>query len=393
MNFTLVERGWDRVIDDAVHAKRNGARLYIVCPFIKKEAANRFLRNGDFSRIQVITRFDLNGFRGGVCDTSALRYLMNSGAQIRGVRNLHAKVYVIGKRVIVTSANLTDQALTRNHEFGFWSDDPTVLASCQSYFDGLWVRAGKDLDEAKIDKWDERIRAAMARAAGAPAPERLEDEGMDLGFPADATVTPSTTNSAEQCFVKFFGRASERSPLSVSVLDEVNSSASHWALSYPTTKPPRNVKNGALMFIARMVKPNDISIYGRGIATAYRPGLDDATPGDILAREWKERWSRYIRVSQTEFINGTLGDGISLGELMHELGPMSFARSKARSLSGERNISLRMVYAKQAQVELTPEAAGWLNDRLNRTFERMGRITAEALDDLIHPAPMTRRSR
>ena len=41
------------------------------------------------------------------------------GAGVRGIRNLHAKLYVFGSdRSIVTSANLTEPALTKNAEFG-----------------------------------------------------------------------------------------------------------------------------------------------------------------------------------------------------------------------------------------------------------------------------------
>lgn len=68
-------------------------------------------------------------------DTSALRLFLAAGAQIRGFQNLHAKVYLVGNRAIVTSANLTEQALNRNHEFGFSSDDPVIVSSCNSYFD------------------------------------------------------------------------------------------------------------------------------------------------------------------------------------------------------------------------------------------------------------------
>lgn len=110
MNFKLVDSRWNEVIADAVKKVRTGARLRIICPFIKEVAAKRFLR-GSYKSIQVITRFDLNGFRARVCDASALRALLNAGAQIKGIRNLHAKVYLVGKRVIVTSANITEQGL------------------------------------------------------------------------------------------------------------------------------------------------------------------------------------------------------------------------------------------------------------------------------------------
>ncbi len=55
------------------------------------------------------------------------------------LKNLHAKLFIFaGASAIATSANVTDAGLLRNHEFGFVSDDDEVVASCRTYFDGLW---------------------------------------------------------------------------------------------------------------------------------------------------------------------------------------------------------------------------------------------------------------
>lgn len=390
MKFTLVEARWDQVFDEAVRRKRISARLRVICPFIKERAAQRLLRNGRYTEIEVITRFDPNCFRAGVSDTSALRNLIQAGAKIKGIKNLHAKVYLVGNRTIVTSANLTEQALNRNHEFGFWSDDPIVAAGCNAYFDGLWRRAGDShLDPGKLDEWDRIVAASLGPSSGAPAPKHLKDEGVDVGLPPEPYDAPQPAKYAEQGFVKFFGKGDARAEPSMLVVDEVNGSTSHWALSYPATKIPRGVKGGALMFIGRLSKSNDILIYGRAIAeSAYRPGIDDATRGDIKKRDWKKRWSHYIRVQRDgEFINGTLADGVSLGQMMRELDHLSFATTKVRHARGERNIRLRGAYARQAQVELTPEAIAWLNDELDRRFARFGKLSADALHDLIHPEP------
>ncbi|NUO83472.1 hypothetical protein HUU05_25645, partial [candidate division KSB1 bacterium] len=102
LDFQLVDSGWDRVLHEARATDRS--ELRIICPFIKKGVAERLLISGRPQLIQVITRFDLNGFSDCVSDLSALRLLLENGAEIRGVKNLHAKVYLFGKsRAIVTS--------------------------------------------------------------------------------------------------------------------------------------------------------------------------------------------------------------------------------------------------------------------------------------------------
>jgi hypothetical protein len=72
---------------------------------------------------------------------------------------------------------------------------------------------------------------------------------------------------------------------------------------------------------------------------------------------------------------------------MSELKHLSFATTKARYLRGERKINPRTTYARQAQVELTPEAIVWLNDRLDRCFNRHGKISPDALANLVQPEP------
>lgn len=70
------------------------------------------------NEIQVITRFNLNDFAEGVSDIAALQRVLGVGGRVRGVKNLHSKLYLSGNtRAIVTSANLTAAALDRNAEF------------------------------------------------------------------------------------------------------------------------------------------------------------------------------------------------------------------------------------------------------------------------------------
>src|SRR5258708_4582142 len=103
MNFFCVDSGWDKVLDEALVADHSVLR--IVCPFIKTGAADRLLRRGKPQSIQVITRGNLDDFYGGVSDIAALRLIMANGAQIRAVKNLHAKLYLFGRtQAIITSA-------------------------------------------------------------------------------------------------------------------------------------------------------------------------------------------------------------------------------------------------------------------------------------------------
>lgn len=385
MNFRLVDAGWDKVLGDALRADSSSVR--IVCPFIKKRAAERMLIRGKPQTIQVITRFNLGDFSEGVSDTSALRLLLERGAQIRGVRNLHAKLYLYGRgRAIVTSANLTDAALLRNHEFGFVADDVGIVGRCHQYFDDLWRRAGKDLSVARLTEWEvklEKHRVSRGRPASASG---LGDEGVDAEVFTGGIVIPSSYADPGQAFVKFFGVSSKRAERTKQILEEVQRSGCHWACTYPKGKRPRKVQDGAVMFIGRLVKePNDILIYGRAVGACHVPGRDDATAEDVKLRSWKAKWPHYVRVHDAEFIAGSLSNGISLGELMGVLKSNAFAPTQRHAAKGKGNTDPRKAYMQQAAVELSPQGMAWLNKQLERAFTQHGKLASADLERLDWP--------
>jgi hypothetical protein len=386
MTTRLVDAGWSREIAKALRAEAD--ELRIISPFIKTGALGRLLpakpRN-----VSVITRFNLADFAAGVSDIEALRRLLECGAAIRGVRNLHAKMYLFGdKRAIVTSANLTEAALNRNLEFGIVSDAPEIIAACRCYFDALWGRSGTSLTIRQLDQWNDMV--TRHRAQG----RRPDDQGILGDFGADAgmgnpppTLLPIAIADAPQAFVKFLGKGNDRASLSTPTIEAIERAGCHWAVAYPATKRPKSVKDGAVIFIGRLTyDPNDIRVFGRAIGMRYVPGRDDATPEDIERRAWKATWSRYIRVHHAEFVAGTMVNGVSLSELMNALGANSFAPTKRNAARGEGNTDPRRAYQQQAAVELSAEGFAWLRERLQAAFDLHGTVPQDDLDKLDWPA-------
>jgi hypothetical protein len=387
MSFRLVDTGWAQVLADAVASDHSSVRL--VCPFIKKGAVERLLAGGTPDSLQVITRFNLDDFARGVSDLEALRLLLASGAAIRGVKHLHAKLYLFGKRAVVTSANLTEAALTRNHEFGFVAEDGEIFIRCRKYFDDLWAKAGADLTSTRLAQWEQTVTAYLAKGACPAQPSGLGDEGTNAGVAAEPLEFPPVVDESQQAFVKFFGESADRVARSLSILDEVRGSGSHWACAYPKGKRPRRVENGAIMFMARLVKdPADILIYGRAIGMQHVEGRDDASAADIALRPWKTIWPHYVRVHHAEFVAGTLANGVSLNALMDALKSDAFLPTQRNAAKGEGNTDPRRAYLQQAAVELTPQALAWVNERLQRAFNQYGTLPAADLATLDWPTVM-----
>lgn len=399
MTLRLVDARWGEELIRALQA--DASALRIICPFIKLGALKRLLALRPRS-VRVITRFNLKDFVAGVSDIVALQRLLSVGAQVRGVRHLHAKLYLFGgSRAVVTSANLTTAALDRNEEFGAVLDDSGSVVACAAYFERLWSQAGADLDAGTLAQWDATVRQQLALGAKPADVRGLPDFGVVVpgaeDNASDATQQGAATESldlaravseAGQVFVKFLGTARDREPLSFATLAEVKRAGCHWALAYPASQRPRIVHDGDLMFIARITKePNDMRIFGWAVGMEHQPGRDDATPDDVRVRPYKAMWSRYVRVHHARFVAGTLAHGVSLNELIDALGPDAFATTQANAADedGDRNTDPRAAMRRKAAVRLSREGAIWMTQRLEAAFALHGTIPQAELDTLDWP--------
>jgi HKD family nuclease len=366
----IITGAWDKQFRDA---SLLGAKdLRIICPFIKLKALERILYGSNYTRIKLITRFALTDIAAGVSDLSALRLLLKYGAQIRGIKNLHSKLYMFGtKRVIVTSANLTSAALSRNHEFGFVSEDSGAIKKCRDYFESLWCQAGDDLTETQLDQWEKQVDAARTQQKKTPGQTDLPDHGVHAGFATQEEERIEPFADSAQTFVKFFGKGDNRLPLDFSIWKEIEGSESHIALRYPTEKRPRIVKNGDIMFISRLTnKPNDIRIYGRATAIAYRQGIDDFSTNNLKHDKWKQEYSHLIRIHDAVFIDGPMSNGISLEEMMAELGSSCFETIK--NIPGKNP---RLSIRRQPAVRLSAKGRSWMEKKFQEAITNHGRIS------------------
>jgi hypothetical protein len=128
--------------------------------------------------------------------------------------------------------------------------------------------------------------------------------------------------------------------------------------------------------------PNDIKVYGRAVARAYEEGRDDASGEDVARRPWLERWPHFIRVEGMEFLDGTLADGVSLGELMDEMGAYAFGPTAENADRGVGNVDPRQSIRQAAAIRLSEAGSSWLSEELELAFGRVGRVRAEEIAGL-----------
>jgi len=140
------------------------------------------------------------------------------------------------------------------------------------------------------------------------------------------------------------------------------------------------------MFMGHLVEgPNDIVVYGRAVAWAYEEGRDDASGEDLAMRPWLERWPHFIRVQEAEFVDGVLADGVSLGELMDELGAYAFGPTAENADRGVGNVDPRQSIRQAAAIRLSEAGTSWLNEELEAAFRSHGKLRAEEIPGLDWP--------
>jgi len=384
MTFRIIDRQWKEVFQRNAEAARQ--QSLIISPFLRRTVLENLL--GDKPRkVRVLTRFNLAELLNGASDIKALEYLLEIGAKVKGIKHLHSKVYIFGaSKVIITSANLTQAALSKNAEFGVESTASEFVQEATVYFESLWEKAGSVLDASTLARWKRRISKAARSYVGPTSQIGLGDQGTDLGFEDGSEMDHLEAAMAilpSHWFIKFFGTSNDRASRDLHVLEEVKDSACHKVLSYPTGKRPRQVRDGDLIFIGQLVnEPNDIMIFGRALGMKHNPQTDNATTADIRKRKWRRDWSHYVRVTRTEFVNGRLRDCVSLYALMHDLGYDSFASTYANALQGSGNTDPRKAYLRQASVRLTSHAAQILAARLEDVFSKFGRLPDKELDKI-----------
>lgn len=386
----LVDRNWRRELLDGA-AGADGL-VWLVCPFIKAPIMRLLLDVLPAGELRVVTRFNLKDFAAGASDIEALRLVLQAGGAVRGICGLHAKVYVFGGALaMVTSANLTGRGLNFNSEFGSVSDGPEYVASCVSYATDLWNWAGADLVEAQLDQWTAQIDDVLRKGGlrqqcdglpdyGTAVPEHFAAPGP---FPDGISEPPPNAWPAEsgQGFVKFFGQGHDRAARTVSVLAEMKEGRSYYWCTYP--RHPWQPNDGDTLFLARMVSgPADSMIFGRAIAVAHDPHRDVVGPDELELWPWSEGWPYYVRVHHVDALDGELGDGVSLMELMDALDSDSFVTTQENAARGAGNTNPRKSLSQAPAVRLSGQGATWLTTRLEAAFARHGRISDDIFADL-----------
>lgn len=123
----LLNNSWHGTFNELVHSAKHSIK--IAAPYVKTNVVDRLLNNKlPNVNLSLVTAFKLQNYYRGASDLSALTRIIDAGGAVSNHQKLHAKIYVFdGKYAIITSANLTNNGLIHNYEYGVLIDEPLLI--------------------------------------------------------------------------------------------------------------------------------------------------------------------------------------------------------------------------------------------------------------------------
>jgi HKD family nuclease len=369
----VIQNKW---LDNFLKDLKNTKDLKLISPFITDNMVTHLLKNWHGNTIQVITRFNLNDFRSGVSSLKALKRLIENGAEIKGIKNLHSKAYIFDSRsMIITSANFTNGGFFTNYELGIKSESEDQIKEALHYFNKLWIFDESLLDLDKIIEW-QKIISQNKITIVVP---KLKDYGTSI-------VKKVIGNKKH--FVKFYGTSEYRAEWDWEIKDLVKDTHCHFALTFPSEiGRPKRYNDGDVVYMAHMMNDGEYAIFGKAIAYKHDRIRDVASEEDIRLIPWKSHYNIYIRIHSPEFLDSTFSSCPRMGVMMNELGYESFRSTKERHDSGEENINPRLTLKQKPDVELSEEGAFWVEQRFIKSKNKFSLVPQTFIDGLYQGTP------
>lgn len=345
--------------------------LRVISPFIFEQIIRKIQSQFDFNNFELITRFNLSEFALNVSSIDGLRFAIENGAKIWGIKDLHSKVYLFDNRAaIITSANLTNGGLIHNYECGLYTIDNHILCELDRYFNDLKSLGGEILTVAKCEQWQKEIKQIEPQKSKIPS---LPDYGS----------SKTIIDNSKSYYVKFFGNDKNRMNLEFEVREEIERALCHYACGFSIKKSPKQFKDGDIIYMARMTKkPNNYAIFGRAEAIRFVEERDHATPKEKEQSGWKKEFPIYLRVKNPVFIDGKLEDCILLYDLIKALDYESFPTTIEKFQNGEKNINPKESLRRQPYIKLAEKAVEWLEPKFNRVLETIGSVPESYINSL-----------
>ncbi|SES89308.1 PLD-like domain-containing protein [Salinibacillus kushneri] len=374
------------------------SEINIISPFIGLKTAfslNEWLEQNPNIKCNIITRFNREEFIRGASSIEGLEHLINAGANLYALQDLHTKLYIFDKNsVIMGSANFTFNGFYKNHEFGLYMEnEPDFTRECQDYFDqiifmitsdGDWKvtleriikerqlvnkniknrKGKKGLNEYNQAKWGAKIDQ-----------ENQQEKTLKLrehDFLENAIKETVHSTISTGIWLKFEGTSENRISNNEVYLKRKRINNEYINRTFFPVRPT-GIKKGDLLFLTVVSKDKDDNevpiIVGYATTNGYNKDykIDTQDPKYI---NWNNRFPYYVEFNNGRFLNDSIKHGISLIELYRELKHDVYPSTVNKPETKIESIKKR--HYQKPHLQITEYAKDYLYSKLNSLFERYG---------------------
>lgn len=378
----LLTGPWENLFTQEVSTVKE---VCLMAPFISSQGADLLLAAlGTSGVARVITRLNDEDFLSGVSSVGGLCRIVEQGSRVRAQnRRLHSKLYIFGDTsCVVTSSNLSTAGLSQNAEIGVHLTRQAEIDSAKKHFELVWASLDPDTPLTELRRIEAHVDLIQLRRGGRQDdPEGIVDHGRDGhigGASGPRTPPPSTHRSSESSgrhFCKFLWRRKDEAPLDT----KVGLIAPYQgAVAFPRSGRPRQIKVNDHIYHTALTSTSrgrDWIVFGRArVASQHRPGKDEA-PTDLRRRiPMLDSYPYCIWLCDCEFIDGEIGDGVSLHDLFGQHGDSTFEWSKKEASEGRTGRHRQAIALNRSHIALTREAVATLNDEFDQRLSQHGRV-------------------
>jgi hypothetical protein len=197
-------------------------------------------------------------------------------------------------------------------------------------------------------------------------------------------ILPTMPKDREtKAYVKFLGSAGNRVPWGTEASDVVRLTVCNRVVGFSPNRAPNAFQDGDVIYLSRLTTdPNDFVIFGKGIAIKYDDKVHRATAADIAHDPWRKYFPCLLHLRDTQFVDASLKDCISLYGVMNELEHLTCSSTERNfewnlahpSAKKQRNIDPRRSVNQQPGLYLGSAGRDYIEYELSRLFIRYGTI-------------------
>lgn len=364
--------------------------IFIISPFVKTQMARKLasIINDNEVKCTIVTRFKRQNFVDGASDLAALEELLDAGANIYALKNLHAKLYVIDKdTVIIGSANFTTGGFKLNHELCvMFNKEDEITAEFLGYCENLLITIkscnesiitqeliDKEKDEVNkiVQKTNNNCKTYSQKEYGALIEEISITDSEDI---IQNAFDSNNDEIDEGIWLKFEGVASSRYDNKNKYEPFIPKTIKAAITCYPESKKPRRVREGDYVYIAVLSEDEHGKqmpiIVARGRSHAFHE--DQIAKGDLLKeRVWIKDWPAYCILYDMERLDTEIVNGIKHSQVLASFQNQLYVSSKGGTRPIEK---LKLCHLQKSAIQITNMAKEYIDHEFDKLAKKYGVI-------------------